>query len=181
MSHWTCPRPPMPDNVELIESFEHRIYPLTLTGWGHYFMGLGTLEEIEDLGTCPAGNTLPNRASLSKARHCFRTAREHLQKALNLWFEFRASLPEPARKMLSPNIKMFYDMTSLLEEAEAAIAAGGIPTLECTHRISELIREDIVFGERMGRVNRGVQGHSPYPEDELVEIMDSTVNLTTRM
>lgn len=178
MSDWTCPLPPMPDNVELKETFEHRIYPLTLTGWGHYFMGLGALEEIEDLGACLAGNTLPYRESLSKARHCFRTAREHLQKALDLCLEFRASLPEPARKMLSPNIKMFYDMTALLEEAETAITTGGIPTLECIHRTSELIREDMVFGERMARVNRGTRGHFPYPEDELVKMLESSQGST---
>lgn len=171
MSHWTCQLPQMPDHRELKEAFEHRIYSSTLVGWGHYFMGVGALEEIDDLEACLSGNTAAYQSSLNSAGESFRIAKEHLQHALDLCTEFRALLPESARKMLSPNIKVFCDMIALLEEAEMAIRDGGIPTLECLHRVSELIREDMVFGERMARVNRGTEGHFPYPEDELVEVL----------
>ena len=173
MAVWTCPLPQMPEHRELKEVFEHRIYPSTLRGWGHYFMGVGALEEIDDLEACLSGNTSAFRSSLNTAAENFRIAKEHLQHALDLCTELRALLPEPARKMLSPNIKVFYEMIGLLEEAEMAIRNGGIPTLECLHRVSELIREDMVFGERMARVNRGTEGHFPYPDDELVEVMEA--------
>ena len=179
MTYWTCPLPQMPEHRELKEAFEHKIYPSTLTGWGHYFTGMGALEEIDDLEACLAGNTTAYRSSLNTAGENFRFAKDHLQHALDLCTEFRALLPESTRKMLSPNIKVFYEMITLLDEAEMAIRDGGIPTLECLHRISELIREDMVFGERMARVNRGTEGHFPYPDDELVEVLgtlqDSTV------
>ena len=174
MSYWTCPLPQMPEHRELKEAFEHRIYPSTLGGWGHYFMGVGALEEIDDLEACLAGNTAAYRSLLNTAADSFRFAKEHLQHALDLCTEFRALLPESARKMLSPNIKVFYEMIALLGEAEVAIRDGGIPALECVHRISELIREDMVFGERMARVNRGTEGHFPYPEDELVELLETS-------
>lgn len=173
MSMWTCPLPQMPEHRELKETFEHRIYPATLTGWGHYFMGIGALEELDDLEACLSGNTTAYQSSLNTAGGNFRLAKEHLQHALDLCTEFRTLLPESVRKMLSPNIKVFYEMIVLLEEAEVAIRSGGIPTLESLHRISELIREDMVFGERMAKVNRGTEGHFPYPEDELVEVMES--------
>ena len=173
MSDWNCPLPPMPEHRELKEAFEHEIYPSTLRGWGHYFMGLGALEEIDDLGTCLAGNTLSYQSSLNTARSCFRTAKKHLKKALTLCMELRESLPESARKVLSPNIKVFHNMLSLLDEAEMSIADGGIPSLECIHGISGLIREDMAFGERMARVNRGTVGHFPYPDTELKEIMEA--------
>ena len=174
MSDWNCPLPQMPEHRELKEAFEHKIYPSTLRGWGHYFMGVGALEEIDDLGACLAGNTTAFRSSLNTAGENFRTAKEHLQHALDLCTELRALLPEQIRKMLSPNIKVFYEMIGLLEEAEMTIRDGGVPTLECLHRISELIREDMVFGERMAKVNRGTEGHFPYPADELVEVVESS-------
>ena len=40
--------------------------------------------------------------------------------------------------------------------------------------VSELIREDMVFGERMAKVNRGTEGHFPYPDDELVEVLETS-------
>lgn len=162
----------MPEHREFKKAFEHRIYTSTLRGWGHYFMGVGALEEIDDLGACLSGNTAAFRTSLNTARDNFRIAKDHLQHALDLCTELRALLPEPVRKMLSPNIKVFYEMITLLEEAEMAIREGGIPTLECLHRVSELIREDMVFGERMAKVNRGTEGHFPYPDDALVEAME---------
>ena len=173
MSHWTCQLPQIPGHSELKKAFEHRVYPSTLTGWGHYFMGVGALEEIDDLEACLAGNTAAYRPSLNTAVDNFRLAKDHLQHALDLCTEFRELLPESVRKMLSPNIRVFYEMITLLEEAEIAIRGGGIPTLECLHRISELIREDMVFGERMAKVNRGTAGHFPYPEDELVEVLEA--------
>lgn len=173
MSHWTCQLPQMPEHREFKEAFEHRIYPATLRGWGYYFMGVGALEEMDDLEACLSGNTVPFRSSLNTAGENFRIAKDHLQHALDLCTELRELLPEPARKMLSPNIKVFFEMISLLEDAEIAIRDGGIPTLESLHRISELIREDMVFGERMAKVNRGTEGHFPYPDDELVAIVES--------
>lgn len=172
MTYWTCPLPQMIEHRELKEDFEHKIYPSTLTGWGHYFKGMGALEEIGDLEACLCGNTTAYRSSLDSAGEHFRFAKEHLQHALDLCIEFRAMLPEQIRKMLSPNIKVYYEMTALLEEAELAISDGEIPTLECLHRVSELIREDMVFGERMAKVNRGTEGHFPYPDDELVEVVE---------
>ena len=169
MSRYTCPIPPMPEHTDLKESFEHRVYLSILTGWGHYFMGLGALEGIEDLDSCLAGNTEPFRSSLNTARDQIRSSRESVVNALQLCMELRAALPESARNALSPNIKLYSDMTSLLEEAETALATGGIPTLECIHGISKLIREDMVFGERMAQVNRGTRGHFPYPDGELVD------------
>ena len=178
MSDWNCPLPQMPEHRALKEAFEHRIYPSTLRGWGHYFMGLGALEEIDNLEACLTGNTTAYRTSLNTAGENFRVAKEHLQHALDLCTEFRELLPEPVRKMLSPNIKVFYEMIVLLGEAEMAISDGGIPTLECMHRVSELIREDMVFGERMARVNRGTEGHFPYPDDELVEVLETLQDST---
>ena len=174
MSVWTCPLPQMPEHREHKEAFEHRIYPATLRGWGHYFMGVGALEEIDDLEACLSGNTTTYRTSLNTAGENFRIAKEHLQYALDLCTELRALLPESVRKMLSPNIKVFYEMIALLEEAEIAIRDGGIPTLECLHGVSELIREDMVFGERMAKVNRGTEGHFPYPHDELVDVLETS-------
>ena len=174
MSHWHCPLPQMPEHREFKEAFEHRIYPSTLMGWGYYFMGVGALEEIDDLEACLTGNTTSYRSSLNTAEEYFRIAKNHLQHALDLCTELRALLPEPARKMLSPNIKVFYEMIGLLDEAEMAIRDGGIPTLECLHRVSELIREDMVFGERMAKVNRGTEGHFPYPGEELVEVLETS-------
>ena len=174
MSDWNCQLPQMPEHGELKETFEHRIYPATLTGWGYYFMGVGALEEIDDLEACLAGNTTAFRSSLNTAEENFRIAKDHLQHALDLCTELRALLPEQTRKMLSPNIKVFYEMIALLEEAEMAIRDGGIPTLECIHRVSELIREDMVFGERMAKVNRGTEGHFPYPDDELVDVLETS-------
>ena len=172
MSDWNCPLPQMPEHRELKEAFEHRIYPSTLTGWGHYFIGIGALEEIEDLGACLAGNTTGYQASLKKAQTCFLKAKKNLEHALNLCLELWTLLPETARNMVSPNLKVFYEITYLLDEAETAIRNGGVPTLECIHKISELIREDMAFGERMARVNRGTEGHFPYPDDELVEVLE---------
>ena len=177
MSVWTCPLPQIPEHRELKESFEHRIYSSTLRGWGHYFMGVGALEEIDDLEACLSGKTATFRTSLITAGENLRIAKDHLQCALDLCTELRALLPEPARKMLSPNIKVFYEITSLLEEAEMAIRDGEIPTLDCVHRISELIREDMVFGERMAKVNRGTEGHFPYPDDELAEVLEESKRL----
>ena len=174
MSHWTCQLPQITEHRELKEAFEHRIYSSALRGWGHYFMGVGALEEIDDLEACLAGNTTAFRSSLNTAEENLRIAKDHLQHALDLCTELSVLLPEPVRKMLSPNIKVFYEMVALLEEAEMAIRDGGIPTLECLHRISELIREDMVFGERMAKVNRGTEGHFPYPDDELVEVVESS-------
>ena len=174
MSHWHCPLPQMPEHRDLKKAFEHRIYPSTLTGWGHYFIGVGALEEIDNLEACLSGNTTAYRSSLNTAGENIRIAKDHLQHSLDLCTELRALLPEPARKMLSPNIKVFYEMITLLEEAEMAIMDGGIPTLECLHRVSELIREDMVFGERMAMVNRGTEGHFPYPDDELVEALETS-------
>jgi len=163
----------MPEHRELKRAFEHRIYPSTLRGWGHYFVGVGALEEISDLEACLSGNTAEFRSSLNAAEKNFRIAKDHLQHALDLCTELRELLPESVRKMLSPNIKVFYEMIALLEEAEMAIRDGGIPTLECLHRISELIREDMVFGERMAKVNRGTEGHFPYPDCELIATLES--------
>ena len=178
MGGWTCPLPQIPDHRALKEDFEHRIYPSILLGWGHYFMGVGALEEIGDLEACISGNTTAYRSSLHIARENFRIAKDHLQYALDLCTELRALLPEPARKMLSPNIKVFYELTALLEEAGMAIRDGGVPTLECLHGISELIREDMVFGERMAKVNRGTEGHFPYTDDELVEVVETLQDST---
>ena len=172
MASWICPLPQMPEHRDLKEAFEHRIYPATLRGWGHYFMGVGALEEMDDLESCLSGNTSAYRTSLNAAGENFRVAKEHLQHALDLCTKLRTLLPEQIRKILTPNIKMFYEMITLLEEAELAINDGGIPTLECLHRISKLILEDMVFGERMAKVNRGTEGHFPYPDDELVELME---------
>ena len=164
----TCSLPPMPEYANLKESFEHRVYSSTLTGWGHYFMGIGALEEIEDLDTCLSEDTESSKSSLNKAWDHFQSARASLLEALQLCLELRESLPESVRSMLSPNIELYRDTVLLLEEAETAITSGGIPSLECIHGISTLIREDMIFGERMAKVNRGTRGHFPYPEGELV-------------
>ena len=173
MSHFSCSLPPMPEYTDLKESFEHRVYQSILTGWGHYFMGLGALEEIEDFDSCLAGNTESSRSSLNTAWDHFQSARASVLEALQLCLELREALPESARKMLSPNIRLYRDTATLLEEAETAITSGGVPSLECIHEISKLIREDMVFGERMAQVNRGTRGHFPYPDGEYVEVKEA--------
>ena len=162
----TCTMPSMPEYADLKKPFEPRVYQSTLNGWGFYFMGLGALEGIEDFYDCLAGNTEPYQSSIREAGDYFRTAREQLLNALDHCMEFRAVLPEKTRNLLSPNIKILRDLTSLLEEAEKDTGEGRIPTLECLHGISQLIREDMVFGERMAQINRGTYGHFTYPDDE---------------
>ena len=170
MGGLTCPLPPMPEYADLKASFEPKVYQSALSGWGHFFIGLGALEGIEDFYSCLAGNNKRFQSSLNMARDHFETSRELIKKALQLCLKFRASLPESARVSLSPNIKLYSEMTTLLEEACTTISSGGIPTLECIHGISKMIREDMVFGERMAQVNRGTHGHFPYPEDELISV-----------
>lgn len=160
----SCWLPPISCDAELKKQFEHRVYASCLTGWGHFYMGLGALEEIDDISSCLAGNTESFRPSLSKARDRFHDARSSLQLTLDLCVEFRDRLPESDRRSLEPNITTIGLVVSLLEDAEHAIAMGGLPTLDCLHRISALIRDDMVFGERMARLNRGSHGHFPFAE-----------------
>ena len=163
MGRFTCALPPMPEFAEIKEGFEHRVYRSILAGWGQYFMGLGALEEIQDLDANLAGNTESSRSSLNTARDHFQSAKVFLQETLQLCLELREALPESARVVLSPNIELYRETATLLEEAETAISSGGIPSLECIHGISKLIREDMVFGERMAKVNRGTPGHFRVP------------------
>ena len=176
MAHYICPMPPMPEYADLKESFEHRVYQSILTGWGHYFMGLGALEEIEDFDSCLAGKTESSRYSLNTAWDHFQSARASVLEALQLCLELRESLPESARNRLSPNIQLYRDTASLLEEAETAITSGGVPSLECIHGVSALIREDMVFGERMAKVNRGTRDHFPYSDDEEAEVKEALLS-----
>ena len=157
----SCWLPPIPCDGDLKKQFEHRIYASCLTGWGHFYMGLGALEEIDDVSSCLAGDTDSFRPSLSKARDRFRTAKDSLQHTLDLCVDFRDKLPESVRGSLEPNIGTIGKVVALLEDAEHAITKGGMPTLDCLHGISALIRDDMVFGERMARLNRGTSGHLP--------------------
>ena len=157
----------MPEYADLKALFEPQVYQSVLTGWGHFFKGIGSLEGIDDIHSCQVGNSEPFQAALNRARDHFETSKEYIQKSLQLCMELRDSLPESARKTLIPNIKIYSAITTHLEEALATVSSGEIPSLECIHSISKLIREDMVFGERMAQVNRGTPGHLPYPEDGL--------------
>ena len=166
MDRFTCALPPMPEYADLKESFEHRVYLSILTGRGHYFMGLGALEEIKDLDASLSGNTESSRSSLNTALDYYKSAGASVMETLQLCQKLREALPESACSMLSPNIELCRDIASLLEEAETVISSGRIPSLECIHGISKLMREDMVFGEHLAKVNRGTRGHFPYPNDE---------------
>ena len=161
----SCWLPPISCDEDLKKQFEHRIYASGLTGWGQFYMGLGALEEIDDISSCLAGNTESFRPSLSKARDHFVAAKTSLQITLDQCVEFREELPESVRFSLDPNIKTIDKVVSLIQDAEHSIAKGGMPTLDCLHSISALIRDDMVFGERMARINRGTYGHFPYSDD----------------
>lgn len=160
----SCWLPPISCAGDLKKQYEPRIYASCLTGWGHFYMGLGALEEIEEISSCLSGNTESSRSSLSKARDRFYAAKNSLQLTVDLCMEFRDKLPESVRRSLEPNIRTIGEVVSLLEDAEHSISEGGMPTLDCLHRISAMIRDDMVFGERMALVNRGTLGHFPYTE-----------------
>lgn len=166
MGRFTCALPPMPEYAEIKEGFEHRVYRSILSGWGQYFMGLGALEEIKDLDASLSGNMVSSRSSLNTALDHFNSAREFVMETLQLCLELREALPESARSMLTPNIELYRKTASLLDEAVKAISSCEVPSLECMHEISNLIREDMIFGERMAKVNRGSPGHFPCLDGE---------------
>lgn len=160
----SCWLPPIPCDGDLKKQFEHRIYATCLNGWGHFYMGLGALEEIDDISSCLAGIPESFRPSLTKARERFCVAKNCLQSTLDLCLEFRDQLPESLRRLIEPNIRTIDTVVTLIGDAEESIAKGGLPSLDCLHRTSALIRDDMVFGERMARLNRGTHGHFPYAE-----------------
>jgi hypothetical protein len=98
---------------------------------------------------------------LDEAAAIFATTRQKFLDASAHCARYRGWFPADRRNELTPDLETFHRMAYLLEEIVEALTAHELPTLEQMHQADEMMRTEMIVGERKALAHRGTRGHFP--------------------
>jgi len=121
---------------------------------------LACLEDI-DADAWFANSRAEARPHIDKAAVLFEEAREKFTTAFMACTDYRDWLPSEQHNELAPDLDTYRQLAEIMEQIVASLREYELPTLRQIHSADELMRTEMIVGERRAVAMRGTPGHFP--------------------
>jgi len=135
----------------------------SIRAYARFLEGYATLEQIDGEAWF-RGDREEAFPVLDEAAEFFDEGRRLFLEAAEGCKTYRAWDDPERRGELLPDLDTFYKMAASLERMAAQLRARELPSLEQMHSTDELMRVQMIVGERKALSFRGTRGHFPLPD-----------------
>jgi hypothetical protein len=91
----------------------------------------------------------------------FEEAREKFNTAFTACSDYREWLPPEQHNELAPDLDTYRQLTEIMGQIITSLRRYELPTLRMIHSADELMRTEMIVGERRAVAMRGTPGHFP--------------------